>query len=74
MGFSNDADRHRARRCTSQARRPTGIAARRARRRIDTTTFALTDIGPFNPIEQGAELTGTGAGELFAFYEIGPAG
>jgi hypothetical protein len=41
---------------------------------IDTTTFALTDIGPFNPIEQGAELTGTGAGDLFAFYEIDPAG
>jgi hypothetical protein len=41
---------------------------------IDSTSFKLTDIGPFNPITQGAELTGTGAGDLFAFYEIDPAG
>jgi hypothetical protein len=41
---------------------------------IDTTSFALNDIAPFNPITQGAELTGTGAGDLFAFYEIDPAG
>ena len=39
---------------------------------IDTTTYALRDIGPLNPIEQGAELTGTGAGDLFAFYQTDP--
>jgi len=35
---------------------------------IDTTTFRLTQIGQFNPIINGVELTGTGSGELFAFY------
>jgi hypothetical protein len=35
---------------------------------IDTTTFRLTQIGQFNPIISGVELTGTGSGELFAFY------
>lgn len=35
---------------------------------IDTTTFTLTQIGEFSPIISGVELTGTGSGELFAFY------
>ena len=35
------------------------------------TTFALTNIGPFAPSIYGPELTGTGAGDLFAFYAIG---
>jgi len=35
---------------------------------IDTTTFRLTQIGQFNPVITGVELTGTGSGELFAFY------
>jgi hypothetical protein len=35
---------------------------------IDTTTFKLTQIGQFNPVINGVELTGTGSGELFAFY------
>jgi hypothetical protein len=34
---------------------------------IDTTSFVLTNIGPFNPPVNGAELTGTGGGRLFAF-------
>jgi hypothetical protein len=34
---------------------------------IDTTTFTLTNIGPFHPRVEGAELTGTGGGRLFAF-------
>jgi hypothetical protein len=35
--------------------------------KIDTTTFAFTRIGNFTPTVEGAELTGTGAGRLFAF-------
>jgi hypothetical protein len=35
---------------------------------IDTTTFRLTQVGQFNPVINGVELTGTGSGELFAFY------
>jgi hypothetical protein len=35
---------------------------------IDTTTFGLTQIGQFTPTITGVELTGTGSGELFAFY------
>jgi hypothetical protein len=35
--------------------------------KIDTTTFAFTPIGNFTPTVEGAELTGTGAGRLFAF-------
>lgn len=35
---------------------------------IDTTTFRLTQIGEFTPTITGVELTGTGSGELFAFY------
>jgi hypothetical protein len=35
---------------------------------IDTTTLGLTQIGQFNPPIIQAELTGTGSGELFAFY------
>ena len=36
---------------------------------IDTTTFQLTQVGLFNPVINGVELTGTGSGELFAFYQ-----
>jgi hypothetical protein len=73
MGFSNDAvgtgeTLYVAGQAANQGSQPDELGS------IDTTTFALTDIGPFNPIEQGAELTGTGAGDLFAFYEIDPAG
>jgi hypothetical protein len=35
---------------------------------IDTKTFALEIVGPFNPTIDNAELTGTGAGDLFGFY------
>jgi hypothetical protein len=35
---------------------------------IDTTTFALRIIGPLTPPAPSAELTGTGAGDLFGFY------
>jgi hypothetical protein len=41
---------------------------------LDVTTFKLTDIGTFNPTISGGELTGTGAGDLFSFYGIDPAG
>jgi hypothetical protein len=39
---------------------------------IDTTRFALHPIGAFPPTVVSAELTGTGAGELFAFYSLNP--
>jgi hypothetical protein len=35
---------------------------------IDTTTFNVTNRGTFNPPVLRAELTGTGAGDLYAFY------
>jgi hypothetical protein len=35
---------------------------------IDISTFALRSIGTFVPFLNSAELTGTGAGELFAFF------
>jgi hypothetical protein len=37
--------------------------------RIDVTNFALTTVGAFEPPITRAELTGTGAGDLFAFWE-----
>jgi len=36
--------------------------------KIDTTTFKLTPLGGFVPTINRAELTGTGGGQLFAFY------
>jgi hypothetical protein len=39
---------------------------------IDTTRFALHTIGTFVPQIASAELTGTGAGDLFAFYSLNP--
>lgn len=36
---------------------------------IDVTSFTLTDIGTFVPNINRAELTGTGDGRLFAFYQ-----
>ncbi len=38
---------------------------------IDTSTFRLSTIGAFNPVIDEPELTGTGAGDLFAFYALG---
>lgn len=38
---------------------------------IDTTTYALEGVGTFTPSIFAPELTGTGAGDLFAFYEVG---
>jgi hypothetical protein len=35
---------------------------------IDTQTFALRVVGPLQPTIQSAELSGTGAGDLFAFF------
>ena len=35
---------------------------------LDTTTLALHLVGSFDPSVQSPELTGTGAGDLFAFY------
>jgi hypothetical protein len=37
---------------------------------INTTTFAYKTIGSFSPPVALAELTGTGAGDLFVFYSI----
>lgn len=34
---------------------------------IDTNTYKVKKIGDFNPIQTGAELTGTGDGRLFGF-------
>jgi hypothetical protein len=39
---------------------------------IDTTAFAVHTVGPFVPQLSSAELTGTGAGDLFAFYALNP--
>ncbi len=39
---------------------------------IDTKTFQLQIIGRFNPSIDNAELTGTGAGDLFGFYQATP--
>ncbi len=39
---------------------------------IDTTAFAVHTIGAFQPQLVNAELTGTGAGDLFAFYSLNP--
>jgi hypothetical protein len=36
--------------------------------RIDVTTFAFTIVGDFQPSITEAELTGTGAGDLFGFW------
>jgi|HubBroStandDraft_1064217.scaffolds.fasta_scaffold02240_2 hypothetical protein len=40
---------------------------------IDTTAFAVHTVGAFVPQISSAELTGTGAGDLFAFYALNPA-
>jgi hypothetical protein len=37
---------------------------------IDTPSFRLRVVGFFRPALYGAELTGTGAGDLFAFYSL----
>lgn len=39
---------------------------------IDTSTFALSVIGPFAPPISQPELTGTAAGGLFGFYAVNP--
>lgn len=39
---------------------------------IDVTSFTLTPVGGFNPVINMAELTGTGAGQLFGFYSTDP--
>ncbi len=39
---------------------------------IDTTAFAVHTVGAFVPQISSAELTGTGAGDLFAFYALNP--
>jgi hypothetical protein len=39
---------------------------------IDTNDFALHTIGAFPPTVVTAELTGTGAGDLYAFYSLNP--
>jgi hypothetical protein len=39
---------------------------------IDVKTFTLTTTGTFVPFIYSPELTGTGAGDLFAFYQIDP--
>ena len=42
--------------------------------RVDPTSFALTPVGPFVPTIRQSELTGTGDGRLFAFYNKNPDG
>jgi hypothetical protein len=39
---------------------------------IDVKAFGLTPLGVFLPFIYSPELTGTGAGDLFAFYQIDP--
>src|SRR5262249_34955221 len=39
---------------------------------IDTKSFILAPVGPFNPPISKPELTGTGDGRLFAFYSVDP--
>ena len=40
--------------------------------RVDPMSFILSPVGPFIPNINGAELTGTGDGRLFAFYNKTP--
>jgi hypothetical protein len=42
--------------------------------RMDTTTFAVTRIGQVAPSIYLSELSGTGAGQLFGFYQVTPSG
>ena len=41
---------------------------------LDTTTYELSVVGTFEPEVTGAELTGTGAGDLFGFSELDAEG
>jgi hypothetical protein len=41
---------------------------------LDTAALQITPIGPVTPAIQGAELCGTAAGQLFAFYPTGQSG
>jgi hypothetical protein len=41
---------------------------------LDTTTFALRVIGTMDSSIMSPELTGSGGGDLFAFYQAGPTG
>jgi hypothetical protein len=65
MGFSADG--------TSQGETlyVSGDTSGSALASIDTSTFKLRIIGAFNPVIDQPELTGTGAGDLFAFYSLG---
>jgi hypothetical protein len=49
------------------------VASTSALAQIDTTTFVLHLVGQFQPTTPSPELTGTGAGTLFAFYATTPA-
>ena len=52
-----------------QRRYPDGTRGVRGLGRIDPETFKLTPVDDFPPGVDQAELTGTGDGRLFAFYE-----
>jgi hypothetical protein len=56
LASSNDSDG------TDAAATPSQLAA------VDTTTFKLRIVGDLRPQILNAELTGTGAGDLFAFF------
>jgi hypothetical protein len=51
------------------AQQPNGVQAQNILATIDTTTFTVDVIRPFSSEVQAAELTGTGDGRLFAFYD-----
>jgi len=67
MGFSTDPDGLTETLFLAGQRSPQALGS------LDTTTFALQEIGTFSPDIGDAELTGTGDGDLFGFSPISDA-
>ncbi len=65
MGYSSDSQGTSETLYVASDESPSRLAT------IDTTSFALKVVAPFKPSIQRAELTGTGGGDLFAFYAVG---
>ena len=62
MGYSRDSQGTGETLYVAGAMDPSELAT------IDTSSFTLNVVGPFMPSIQNAELTGTGGGDLFAFF------
>jgi hypothetical protein len=65
MGFASNAGGAGETLYIAQSLEASGLGS------VDTTTFAFRSIGPFYPEIPNPELTGTGAGDLFAFSAAG---